>query len=68
MASWTGPYVCVAKNFAVQEMRYVLAYLVLTFDMSLPTWFEPDQWLAGMRNMRTTIFDKPLFVKATRRD
>ncbi|EIM82555.1 cytochrome P450, partial [Stereum hirsutum FP-91666 SS1] len=28
-----GPYACVAKRFAMQEVRHVLARLILTFDM-----------------------------------
>ncbi|KAI0809176.1 cytochrome P450 [Irpex lacteus] len=63
----SGPYVCVAKNFAMQEMRHVLARLVLQFDMELPKGFNKEAWVRGMKNMRTTIFDEPLLVKAVRR-
>ncbi|KAI0341082.1 cytochrome P450 [Trametopsis cervina] len=63
----SGPYVCVAKKFAVQEMRHVLARLVLTFDMTLPEELGSEKWLDGFKNYRTTIFEKPLLAKVTRR-
>ncbi|KAI0313882.1 cytochrome P450 [Amylostereum chailletii] len=62
-----GPYVCVAKSFAMQEMRLCLSRLILTFDMSLPPGFNSAAFYKGLRNMRTTMLDLPLFVKAVRR-
>jgi cytochrome P450 len=63
----SGPYVCVAKAFALQEMRHVLSRLVLAFDMALPDDFDGSAWLNGMKNMRTTMFEKTLLVKAVKR-
>ncbi|KAF8526956.1 cytochrome P450 [Hysterangium stoloniferum] len=62
-----GPHVCIAKSFAYQEMRYVMARLVLAFDMSLPNSFDVDAFRDGIQNMRTTIFQRPLVVKVSRR-
>ncbi|THH05069.1 hypothetical protein EW146_g10002 [Bondarzewia mesenterica] len=64
----SGPYVCIGKSFAIQEMRLCLARLVLTFDMTLPPSFDSKLFYKGLRNMRTTILDKPLLVKAVRRE
>jgi len=63
----TGAYICVAKNFALQEMRYVISRIVLSFDMTFAPGFNAQAWLKGFRNMRTTFFDKPLLVKSVRR-
>ncbi|KAF8970159.1 cytochrome P450 [Flammula alnicola] len=63
----SGPYGCVAKNFAMQEMRLVVSRLALTFDMSLPDIFDPKAFFNGFGNMRTSVFDRPLYVKAVRR-
>ena len=63
-----GPDMCIAKTFAMQEMRLCLSRLVMTFDMSLPEGFDRDGFYKGLRNMRTTLLDKPLVVKLTRRE
>jgi len=63
----SGPYICVAKVFAVHQMRIMVARLVLTFDMELAPGFDNNAFLEGFRNSRTTVFDKPLLVSATRR-
>ncbi|KAF8526942.1 cytochrome P450 [Hysterangium stoloniferum] len=63
----SGPHVCIAKSFAYQEMRYVMARLVLAFDMSLPSSFDVDAFRDGIQNMRTTILQRPLVVKVSRR-
>ncbi|KAI0341085.1 cytochrome P450 [Trametopsis cervina] len=63
----TGPDMCIAKTFAMQEMRLCLSRLVLTFDIALAPGFDVDEFYGGLRNMRTTLLDKPLMVKVTRR-
>ncbi|KAI0700471.1 cytochrome P450 [Cytidiella melzeri] len=63
----TGPDMCIAKSFAMHEMRLCLSRLVLTFDMTLPEGFDVDGFYRGLRNMRTTLLDEPLMVKAVRR-
>lgn len=64
----SGPYVCVAKAFAYQEMRYVLTRLVLTFDMRLPEGFDVEGFRWGILNMRTTMLQKRLVVHVERRN
>ena len=70
IASFTfGPHVCIGKVLAMQEMRVCLAHLVTTFDMQLPVGKDDDgEFYRGLRNMRTSFFDRPLIVRATRRE
>jgi len=63
----SGPYACVAKQFAYQEMRYVITRLVLTLDMSLPATFDQQAFEDGLLNMRTNVLDKPLWMKVSPR-
>lgn len=63
----TGPFGCLGKMVAVQEMRLVTAKILLTYDLKLAPSFEEHKFLAGIQNMRTTIFTVPLVVTATRR-
>ncbi|KAJ7590098.1 cytochrome P450 [Mycena floridula] len=63
-----GPYACVAKSFAMHEMRMCLSRLVLTFDMELPSDFDVKNFCNGIRTMRTTFLDVPLIVKGKRRE
>ncbi|KAI0788198.1 cytochrome P450 [Fomes fomentarius] len=63
-----GPYACVARNFAFQEMRFVIARLLLAYDMSLPRKFDIQAFRDGILNMRTTILEKPLIVCIARRE
>ncbi|KAF8529305.1 cytochrome P450 [Hysterangium stoloniferum] len=62
-----GPHACVARNFAYQQLRFVVARLVLTVDMKLPPSFDVQAFRDGILNMRTTILDKPLMVQAALR-
>ncbi|TFK32486.1 cytochrome P450 [Crucibulum laeve] len=63
----SGPYVCVAKAFAHQEMRYVIARIVLAYDFQLTKGFNAAAYREGILNMRTTILQEPLFVIGQRR-
>lgn len=63
-----GPYACVAKNFAFQEMRFVIARLLLAYDLSLPKKFDIQAFRDGILNMRTTVLEKPLIVHIARRE
>lgn len=65
--SLIGPHACVAKNFAYQEMRFVLARLILAYDMALPKDFDIQGFRDGILNMRTTLLEKKLFVRVARR-
>lgn len=58
---------CIAKAFAYQEMRLVVARLVLAYDMELAKGFDVKAYRDGILNMRTTILQKPLLVRAKRR-
>ncbi|KAI0788191.1 cytochrome P450 [Fomes fomentarius] len=62
-----GPHACVAKNFAYQAMRLVLARLIVAYDMSLPKGFDIKGFHDGILNMRTTILEKKLYVCVERR-
>ncbi|KAI0763298.1 cytochrome P450, partial [Trametes elegans] len=62
-----GPHACVARNFAFQEMRYVISRLVLAYDICLPKGFDPQAFRNGILNMRTTILEKKLVVHVERR-
>lgn len=63
----SGPYMCVAKSFAYQEMRYVLARLVLAYEMRLPPNFDTEGFRRGILNMRTTMLENALWVHVERR-
>lgn len=62
-----GPHMCIAKAFAYQQMRHVLARLVLNYDMQLPKGFDTRAYRDGILNMRTTILKHPLDVTVKRR-
>ncbi|GJJ15379.1 hypothetical protein Clacol_009655 [Clathrus columnatus] len=66
-----GPHACVAKSFAYQELRFVIARLVLALDMWLPSsesnLFDPKAFEDGVVNMRTTMLLRPLLVCAEMR-
>ncbi|KAI0046870.1 cytochrome P450 [Auriscalpium vulgare] len=63
----TGTHACIAKAFAYQEMRYVIARLVLAYDMSLSDSFDIKAFRDGILNMRTTFLEKNLLVSVKRR-
>ena len=63
----TGPHACIAKAFAYQEMRYVLARLVLTMDIAPIPSFDAQAFRDGILNMRTTVLEKHLMVRVRRR-
>jgi len=62
-----GPFGCLGKALAVQEMRVITAKMILTYDMKLAPDFDNAAFVEGIQNMRTTIFRQPLTVVATRR-
>lgn len=62
-----GPHACIAKAFAYQEMRYVLARLVLCVDIKPVDGFNVAGFRNGVTNMRTTILEEPLMVNVKRR-
>ena len=58
---------CIAKAFALQEMRYVLSRIVLAFDITPADGFDAQAFRDGILNMRTTVLEKDLHVKVKRR-
>ncbi len=48
-------------------MQYVIARLVLSFDMAFPESFDKEAFCNGILHKRTLILKKPLLVKVTRR-
>ncbi|CAL1701534.1 unnamed protein product [Somion occarium] len=62
-----GPYGCLGRTLAIQEMRIVTAKMLLTYDLKLSPDFDNDAFQKGILNMRTTIFEYPLRVVAHRR-
>ncbi|KAF8069224.1 cytochrome P450 [Lyophyllum atratum] len=64
MFSFTsGRFVCIAKTFALHELRFVLGRLILNLELNLAPGFDVDQFRRGIRNLRTTVFDYPLMVE-----
>lgn len=64
---YKGPFGCLGKTLAVQEMRIVTAKVLLNYDVKLAPSFDNAKFVEGIQNMRTTIFTVPLVVTATRR-
>ncbi|KAJ7488119.1 cytochrome P450 [Mycena latifolia] len=64
----SGPHVCVGKSFAYQEMRYMIARVVLVYDFKLAPNFDANKFRDGILNMRTTVLKEPLMVTAYIRD
>ncbi|KAL0952490.1 hypothetical protein HGRIS_006753 [Hohenbuehelia grisea] len=64
-----GPFGCLGRAFAVEELRVGVARLMLAYDMELAPSpaFDSERFLKGVKNMRTTVFAHPLLVVATRR-
>ncbi|KAJ7767962.1 cytochrome P450 [Mycena maculata] len=63
----SGPHGCPGRGFAIQQMRHVIARLVLAFDLTLSPSLSPGMFLKGFRNIRSHMFDLPLIVKVVRR-
>ncbi|KAF7360800.1 Cytochrome P450 [Mycena venus] len=58
-----GPYGCLGKALALQELRVVVARLVLDFHLEPATNFDAGAYSQRIRNIRTTFFPEPLLVK-----
>ncbi|KAJ7102698.1 cytochrome P450 [Mycena epipterygia] len=58
-----GPYGCLGKALALQELRLVVARLLLDFHIELVNAFDVEAYAKGVRNIRTTFFPGPLLVK-----
>ncbi|EMD41365.1 hypothetical protein CERSUDRAFT_89930 [Gelatoporia subvermispora B] len=62
-----GPFGCVGKPLALQELCEVISKLLLTLDLKYAPSFDSAKFEKGVHNMRTTIFNYPLTVVATPR-
>ncbi|KAJ7149971.1 cytochrome P450 [Mycena filopes] len=63
----SGPHMCIGKVLAYYEMRIALARIVLAFDLEFAPDFDPKRFRDGIQNMRTTLFEVPLKLRARRR-
>ncbi|KAI0667857.1 cytochrome P450 [Trametes maxima] len=62
-----GQHMCLGKTLALQQMRHVLARLVLTYDMAFPPGFDLAAFRAGIVAQGTMLFQRPLLFEFTRR-
>ncbi|KAF8510476.1 cytochrome P450 [Hysterangium stoloniferum] len=62
-----GPFGCLGKTLAIQELHLVAAKLLLEFDITLAPSFRHAYFEENVVNMRTTVFRQPLLVQATSR-
>lgn len=65
--SLAGPFGCLGRPLAVQELRQVTAKLLLTYNLSLSPEFDNAKFVAGIDNMRGTVFRYPLLITAEKR-
>ncbi len=63
----TGAHSCIGKALAYHEMRYVLARIVLAYDLELKPGFNVEEFRGGMQNMRTTLLEHDLHMRVIRR-
>jgi len=66
--STTGPFGCLGRNLAMQELQIVASRLLLNYDLKFAPQFDSKKFTDGIENMRATIFRYPLTVVATRRN
>ncbi|KAI0636241.1 cytochrome P450 [Trametes polyzona] len=62
-----GQHACLGKTLAYQQMRYVLARLILAFDMAFKPGFDVHAFREGILGMGTPHFEVPLHMTFTRR-
>ncbi|KAI0706361.1 cytochrome P450 [Earliella scabrosa] len=62
-----GAHSCIGKALAYHEMRYVLARLVLAYDLEFKPGFDVASFRGGMMNMRTTLLEHDLWMRVVRR-
>ncbi|KAH7926174.1 cytochrome P450 [Leucogyrophana mollusca] len=62
-----GPFGCLGRTLAIQELRIVVARLSLCFDIYSPDGFDAKEYHSRIRNIRTTLFPEPLGVIARQR-
>ncbi|KAI0353726.1 cytochrome P450 [Trametes cingulata] len=62
-----GQHSCLGKTLAYQQMRFVLARLVLAYDMEFKPGFDVHKFREGILGMGTPHFEETLYVRFTRR-
>ena len=62
-----GPYGCLGKQLAIQEIRVLISKLLLTYDLSLPSDFDKVKFAEGIQAWRSTVLKHPLRVVITPR-
>jgi len=63
-----GPFHCVGKQFAYQEMRLLLVTLVWKYNFHFKPEFDFDAWLTSIDDNGSLLdITKPLMVQVTRR-
>ncbi|KAH7917926.1 cytochrome P450 [Leucogyrophana mollusca] len=60
-----GPYSCLGRNLAIQEIRLAISQLLLNFSFQFTEDFSAEKFLNGVTNVRSTFFERNLTVKAT---
>ncbi|KAJ7748818.1 cytochrome P450 [Mycena maculata] len=58
-----GPYGCLGRALAMQELRVVVARLLLDFNMNFVDGIDVKAYAQGIRNIRTTFFPGPLLIR-----
>jgi len=62
-----GPFGCLGRALAMQELQIVVSRLLLAFHMNTPENFEHEDYHRRIRNIRTTLFPFPLPARITQR-
>jgi hypothetical protein len=62
-----GPFACLGKSLAVEELRIAAATLFLAYDVEFAPDFEPERFIGEMLNYKTTVFPYPLRVVTKKR-
>ncbi|KAF8510473.1 cytochrome P450 [Hysterangium stoloniferum] len=62
-----GPFGCLGRTLAMQELRIVVSRLLLAFHMNAPENFDHEDYHQSIRNIRTTLFPFPLPAIITHR-
>lgn len=57
-----GPFGCVGKQLAYQELRLMVVKTLLHYKLSFGPEFNPRKFLDGVENRRVTDFTVPLIV------
>ncbi|KAL0954060.1 hypothetical protein HGRIS_005210 [Hohenbuehelia grisea] len=62
-----GTFSCLGKALAYQQLRLIVAHLVVHYDMKFASGFNEGLFIGGVSNMLTTILGRPLLVSVSSR-